>query len=51
MAAERQLQTAEQALERLELALRLSGTRMCDELKDEIMPDVRRLQSIEANFY
>jgi len=49
MAAERQLQTAEQALERLELALRLSGTRMCDELKDEIMPDVRRLRSFFEN--
>lgn len=39
------MRAAEQALEHLELALKLSGPSISAELKDQIMPDVRKLKS------
>lgn len=43
--AERQLRSALRALEHMELALKLSGPHITEYLKDEIMPDVRKLKS------
>lgn len=43
IAAEKQLNAAEKALEHLEMALKLSGAQM-SELQEQIMPDVRKLR-------
>jgi hypothetical protein len=45
IAAEKQLNAAERALEHLEMALKLSGAQM-SELQEQIMPDVRKLRGM-----
>lgn len=49
VAAEKQLRAAEQALEHLELALKLSGPGISAELRDQILPDVKKLKSKQVS--
>lgn len=48
--AEMQLQSALKALEHMELALKLSGPHITEYLRDEILPDVRKLKRKNTTF-